>query len=45
MLFSHFVVKRKQDDNKDGVKSSDPKTIRKYSEESFIGEDEHDDKT
>ena len=45
MLFSHFVVKRKPDDNKDGDKSSDPKTIRKYSEESFIEEDKHEDKT
>ena len=45
MLSSHFVLKRKQDDNKDGGKSSEPKTTRKYSEEPLIEEDKHEDKT
>ena len=44
MLSSHFVLKRKQDDNKDGGKSSEPKTTRKDSEEPLIEEDEHGDK-
>ena len=45
MLSSHFVLKRKQYDNKDGGKRSEPETIRKDSEEPFIKEDEYEDKT
>ena len=45
MMSSHFVLKRKQYDNKDGGKSSEPKTIRKDSKEPFIEEDEYEDKT
>ena len=45
MLSSHFVLKRKQDDNKDGGKSYEPKTTRKDVEEPLIEEDEDEDKT
>ena len=45
MLSSHFVLKRKQDDNKDGGKNSEPKTTRKDSKEPLIEEDKDEDKT
>ena len=45
MLSSHFVLKRKQDDNKDGGKSSEPKSTRTGFEEPLIEEDEQEDKT
>ena len=45
MLPSHFVVKRKQDDNKDVGNSFEQKTTRKDSEEPLIEEDGPEDKT
>ena len=45
MLSSHFVLKRKQDDNKDGGKSYKPKTTRKDFEKPLIEEDKDEDKT
>ena len=43
MLSSHVVLEIKQDDNKDGGKSSKPKPTRKYSEEPLIEQDKHED--
>ena len=43
MFSSHIVLEIKQDDNKDGGKSSKPKPTRKYSEEPLIEQDKHED--
>ena len=44
MLSSHFVLKRKQDENKDGGRSYEPKTMRKDVEENVIEDNEDEDK-
>ena len=45
MLSFHFVLKRKQDDNKDGGQSAATKTTRKGSKEHLIKKDKHEDTT